>query len=408
MREEDEDWTTILTRYGSFKSRVMREGMSNAGASFQYFMNDVFSPLLDKGVTVYIDDILIYTETMDEHIVLLKEVFARIRQFYLYLKPAKCEFFKESVEFLGHIIQDGELGMTEDKLESIRSWPKPTCVKEIQRFLGFTNYYRRFIKDYAELALPINKLTRKSESWVWGDEQDKAFAALIALFAKSPILIQADSDEITYLETDASDFALGAVLSQRDQADVLHPVGFFLRKLKPAELNYTVHDKELLAIIEALLHWKPVILGLKTSLLVLTDHKNLEYFVTAKQLNRRQMRWAELMADYNFLICYRPGTKGGKPDSLTRRPDYHPGKGGSTQFVHNEDNFTTLLPGQLWEDDESFHRGQWDEFAVLLPEERWETEESFRRTRRATSPSAWNHYAEEHTTWKERSATRSK
>jgi hypothetical protein len=122
-------------------------------------------------------------------------------------------------------------------------------------------------------------------------------------------------------------------------------------------------------------------LGLKSPLLVLTDHKNLEYFVTAKQLNRRQMRWAELMADYNFLIRYRPGTKGGKPDSLTRRPDYHPGKGGSTQFVHNKENFTTLLPGQLWEGDESFRRGQWDEFAVLLPEELWETEESFRRTK---------------------------
>lgn len=348
MREEDKDWTTILTRYGSFKSRVMREGMTNAGASFQFFMNDVFNPLLDQGVTVYIDDILVYTETREEHIRLIKEVFNRIRSFSLYLKPKKCEFFKSSIEFLGYIIKDGQIAMAQDKLECIRTWPKPTCIKEIQRFLGFTNYYRRFIKGYAGLTLPLVKLTKKSEPWIWDEKQDGAFATLLSSFASEPVLIQADSDETCYLETDASDYAIAAVLSQRYKDEQLHPVGFFSRKLNPAEINYTVHDKELLAIVEGFNHWKPILLGMAKPIEILTDHKNLEYFATNKQLNRRQIRWAETLADFNFSIRYRPGTKGGKPDSLTRRPDYHPGRGGINSFEHNQPNFTTLLPKTLW------------------------------------------------------------
>lgn len=366
MREEDEDWTTILTRYGSFKSRVMREGMTNAGASFQFFMNDVFNPLLDQGVTVYIDDILVYTETMEEHVRLVKEVFNRIREFELYLKPKKCEFFKTSIEFLGYIIKDGAIAMAPNKLESIRTWPQPNCVKEIQRFLGFTNYYRRFIKGYAGITLPIIKLTKKSEPWKWGAEQDRAFKQLISAFASEPVLLQANSDKTSYLETDASDYAIAAVLSQRGPDDELHPIGFFSRKLNPAEINYTVHDKELLAIIEGFNHWKPILLGMSEPIEVLTDHKNLEYFATNKQLNRRQIRWAETLADFNFHIRYRPGSRGGKPDSLTRRPDYHPGRGGINSFEHNQPNFTTLLPKDLWtndtEDTEFFRRAEIDRF----------------------------------------------
>ena len=357
MREGDEKWTTILTRFGAFQSKVMREGMTNAGASFQYFMNDIFHQLLDKGVVVYIDDILVYSANKEEHIETCKEVFDIIRQHHLYLKPKKCEFFKEEVEFLGNIIRHGQVEMDPSKLESIRTWPQPRCVKDIQRFLGFANFYRRFIEGYAGVIGPLINLTKKTVEWKWTDEVNSAFEKLKERFITAPILRQFDPNRSVYVETDASDYALAGVASQRfpepDQDDILRPVGFFSRRLTPPERNYTVHDKELLAVLSCFEHWRPFLIGNEFPLEIITDHKNLEYFSTNKQLSQRQKRWAEKLSDYNFVIRYRPGKRGGKPDSMTRRHDYHPGKDAPLEERQEKDNFATLLPPELWAKEET-------------------------------------------------------
>jgi hypothetical protein len=225
-------------------------------------------------------------------------------------------------------------------------------VKEIQKFLGFANFYRRFIFNFSGVAGPMTKLTRASTAWNWDSGAEASFQGLERAFTEAPILRQFDPDRPCTIETDASDYAIAAVASQRftdsDGTEHLRPVGFFSRKLKPAELNYTVHDKELLAIVDAFAHWKPNLLENKHAIEVLTDHRNLEHFKDNKQLNRRQIRWAETLQDYYFRIRYRPGTKGSKPDALTRRPDYHPGRGTTKDREFNPSNFTSLLPADLF------------------------------------------------------------
>lgn len=350
MRGGDEKWTTILTRYGAFQSKVMREGMSNAGASFQYFMNDLFHGLLDQGVIVYIDDILIYADSQEELHRLTKAVFAIIRNNDLYLKPAKCEFLQERITFLGFVVGHNQVGPEQGKLDSVESWPTPRNIKDIQRFLGFAGFYRRFIYDYAGITRPMTRLTRKNTPWIWGEEEDASFNGLKRAFASSPVLAQFDPDLPCFIETDASNCAIAAIASQRfplgDDSEV-RPTGFFSRSLQPAEANYPVHDKELLAVIEAFKHWKANLIGMVHPIIVLTDHKNLEYFMSGKPLVQRQGRWAAFLSDFNFKIRYRPGERGEKPDALTRRSDYHPGKGSSkTKWDLNP---TVLLPENLFE-----------------------------------------------------------
>lgn len=352
VRPGDEKWSTILTRYGAFKCNVMREGMSNAGASFQRFLNELFHDLLDQGVIVYIDDILVYSADENHHVRTIQSVFARLRKAGLYLKLSKCEFHQEKIEFLGFIVRNGAIEMEEGKLDAVKSWPVPKTVKEIQKFLGFANFYRRFIFNFSGVAGPMTKLTRASTAWNWDSSAEASFQGLKRAFTEAPILRQFDPDRPCTIETDASDYAIAAVASQRftdpDGTEHLRPVGFFSRKLKPAELNYTVHDKELLAIVDAFAHWKPNLLENKHAIEVLTDHRNLEHFRDNKQLNRRQIRWAETLQDYYFRIRYRPGTRGSKPDALTRRPDYHPGRGATKDREFNPSNFTSLLPADLF------------------------------------------------------------
>jgi hypothetical protein len=253
--------------------------------------------------------------------------------------------------------------MDEDKLGSVRAWPAPTCVKEVQRFLGFANFYRRFIFNFSGLAAPLTKLLRTSSVWKWGTEERNAFEGLKKAFTSAPVLRQFDEELVCTVETDASDYAIAAVASQRfpekNRESIYRPVGFFSRKLKDAEINYTVHDKELLAIVESFKHWKPNLVGNRHRIEVITDHRNLEYFQTKKQLNRRQARWAEELADFNFGVRYRAGKRGTKPDTLTRRPDYHPGRGATKENEFNPGNFTALLPKELFMDevDEEDSRG---------------------------------------------------
>jgi len=200
-----------------------------------------------------------------------------------------------------------ELSITSTKVEEIRAWSKPEKVLDVQSFMGFANFYRRLIKGCSKIAKPLTDLTKKGIKWTWTPSCQDAFDKLKEMFTTGPILTHFDDTRPTMSETEASDFALGAVLSQLCEDEKWHPVAFHSRKFSPAEINYDVHDKEMAAIVAAFNEWAYMLMSVDDQILVYTDHKHLEYFNTTKTLNRRQDRWAEFLQPFNFKVIYREG-----------------------------------------------------------------------------------------------------
>jgi len=244
---------------------------------------------------------------------------------------------------LGLIISTKGISIDEDKVETVRNWSKEKKTEngrlnnlfEVQQFLGFCNYYRRFIPKYSEKAEPLTRLTKKDEPFVWGSEQQLAFEMMVTAFTTAPALRHFDHERDVIIETDASDYVSAGVLSQRDDEGVLHAVAYYSKKHSPAECNYDIYDKELMAIIKALEEWRPECEGAAHPLQLITDHKNLEYFMTKKLLNRRQARWSEFLTRFDYKIVYRPGKSNGKADALTRRPGDLP-EGGDERLKNME------------------------------------------------------------------------
>jgi len=329
IRQGDEWKTAFRTRYGLFEFNVMPFGLTNAPSTFQDMMNHVLSDVLDMGVLAYMDDILIYAKTEEEHDRLVQEVLRRLQENGLAVSLEKCVWKAQEVEFLGYMIGRDGIKMSNEKVEAVLSWKTPNSLTEVQSFLGFANFYRRFIQGYSRVARPLTELTKKGDGreWSWTPEAEEAFQELKRRFTTAPILAHFDATKPVIIESDASDFALGAILSQRDAENRLHPVVFHSRKFTPAEINYEIHDKELLAIVDAFKHWRRYCEGAINQVEVFLDHQNLEYFTTTKILNRRQARWAQELAGIDFKIYYRPGTQNGKPDALSRRSEYRPERG---------------------------------------------------------------------------------
>jgi hypothetical protein len=336
----DEWKTAFRTRYGLFEYLVMPFGLCNAPGTFQAMINKVLQELLDEGVIVYIDDILIYSEDEETHVVLVKKVLEKLRINHLCASIKKSVFHAPEVEYLGYHISSEGIAMSPIKAKSIQDWAEPRSVKNVQQFLGFANFYRRFIDGFSKVAKPLTELTKKDKegakaktAFNWTEAAGNAFATLKRLFTEAPILVHFHPEKPTVVETDASDFALGAVLSQVQETKRLHPVAYHSRKFKPAEINYDVHDKEMLAIVTAFKEWEHMLKSVADEITVYTDHKNLEYFATSKVLTRRQARWSEHLAEFNFKVIYRPGEKNTKADVLSRRWDYALKEGGEASPV---------------------------------------------------------------------------
>ena len=207
-----------------------------------------------------------------------------------------------------------------EKIRAVEEWPTPQNWKELQRFLGFANFYRRFIQNYSKVAAPLTRLTSSKLSFSWSPEAEKAFLQLKGLFTSAPVLSQPDSSKQFIVEVDASDTVVGAILSQRCGPDNrLHPCAFFSRRLSPPERNYDVGNRELLAVKLALEEWRHWLEGAEQPFVVWTDHKNLAYIRSAKRLNSRQARWALYFSRFNFTLTYRPGSRNTKPDALSRQ-----------------------------------------------------------------------------------------
>jgi transposase InsO family protein len=323
--QEDEELTTFTTKYGNYQYRVLPFGLTGGPSTFQQFINDSFLEWLDAFIVAYLDDLVIYSDNLKEHQEHVRKVLQRLREIGLQADIDKCEFHVPETKFLGMIIGRDGIRMDPAKIKAIVEWTNPRHLKEVQAFLGFINFYRRFIEGFSKLAKPLVNLTRKEQIFDWSPACEEAFQNLKKKVTEAPILTYFRPNLETYLECDSSDYISGGILSQRSEKDQLvRPVAYFSKTLSPAECNYEIYDKELLAIIRCFEEWRAELQSVNQPVKVLTDHKSLEYFMTTKKLNRRQARWAELLADFDFEITYQAGKIHDKADALTRRPGDRP------------------------------------------------------------------------------------
>src|SRR5258705_127662 len=323
IAEGDEPKTAFHTHYGSYEWRVMPFGLSNAPAAFQRFINEVLRDLMDVCMVGYLDDILIYSDSLEDHQDHICEVLCRLHTAGLYANLKKCKFHMDTVEYLGFILSPKGLQMDPTKVSTIQDWPEPWKVRDVQAFLGFANFYQRFIHDYSETTLPLNHLCKKSTTWHFGTEEAKAFQNLKKAFGSALVLAHWAPDLPMMVEMDVSDCAIAGILSVTTEDGEIQLVAFYSHMLQSTEQNYDMHDKELLAIYEAFKSWCHYLEGLAKTIDTVTDHKNLEYFTTTKKLTRQQARWSEFLSQFNLSIHFRPGRLGAKPDALMQRPDIY-------------------------------------------------------------------------------------
>ena len=338
---EDRHKAAFTCSRGLFQPKVMFFGLCNSPATFQRMMNAIFDDMITEGwLVIYMDDMLIFSKTLEEHRQQIFRVLQRLKDNDLYLKPEKCTFEARTIDFLGLVLRPGHVAMDPVKLDGIESWPEPATVKQVQSFLGFCNFYRRFIRSFAELARPLHDLTRKDAKWDWTLECSRAFQELKRRFIVAPILQTPDITQPFKMETDASKYAYGGVLSQKDDDGIWHPCAYISKGFTPAERNYDVADRELLAIIRCLHGWRHYLEGSAITIEVHTDHKNLEYFKTARDLTRRQARWALFLTRFNYQLHAIKGTTNHAADALSRRVDH--------RTSDNDNEAQVLLPPHLF------------------------------------------------------------
>ena len=310
----------------------MHYGLTNALVSFQHFMNDVFKDLLDVCVVVYLDNILIYSKNPANHTTHVIEVLHCLHANNLYAKVKKCEFNITMTEFLGFMISQDGLHMDESKIQVIQDWPIPRKVKDIQSFLGFTNVYHHFIANFLEIMVPLMCLTHKNTPWDWSPACNKAFHLLEQAFILAPVLHHFNPVLLPIVETDASDYVIARIFSLQTDNSKICPVVFYTCTLSGAELNYDMHNKELLVIFEAFRTWCHYLESPHHTIDIITNHKNLEYFSTTKTLLCCQACWLEYLLAFNMVVCFHPGKLGEKPNSLTHQMDYYL-KGGDRDYT---------------------------------------------------------------------------
>ena len=299
-------------------------GMSNSPATFSRMMTNIFREMIQEGVLVnYMDDFAIPGNSLQE----LEERTVRFLtiadKHNLFFKRSKCDFNATQIPILGTVIGNGQAMMEQEKISAIRNWETPTTIKGVESFIGFANFYRRFIQDFSTIAAPLNRLKggKGEKEWKWGLEEQNAFETIRDAITKEPVLTLPSDTGQFRVEADASNVGTGAVLSQ-EQEGKWHPVAFMSKALTPAERNYDIYDKELLAIIKALKTWRHYLLDAKEQFEIWTDHENLKYFRDPQKLNARQVRWYLMLQEYDFLLCHVPGKTNTKADILSRMFKY--------------------------------------------------------------------------------------
>ena len=346
ITEKDIPKMAFGTRYGQFEFRVLPFGLCNAPATFQRLMNDILQPYIDKFVIVYLDDILIFSRTKDDHQKHLRLVLTALKEHQLWGKASKCEFFKSSIAFVGHISARG-VEMDPSKVKAIQRWPQPENIQHVRQFMGLATYYRRFVKDFSKISAPLTDLIKGNENLTtveWTNTTDDAFNSLKDAITNAPVLTLPDVGRPFVVEIDASDHATGAILSQ-DLGNGLQPVAFESRKLKPAERNYAAQEKEMLALVHALRAWQCYLQGPKFT--VKKDNRALTFVQSQKEISRRIARWIEFLQEYDYDISHVSGKENVAADALSRRPDLNSIIEGPEPLVEDYGDWPTLMPTYL-------------------------------------------------------------
>ena len=314
------DKTSFVTRRGTFRFTTMPFGLANAPATFQRLMDMVLSGLNFVMCLVYLDDIIVFSRTIEEHLGRLELLLKRLRGANLKLKPSKCKFFKFDIEFLGHVVNSLGISTDPEKVAAVRNWPVPTNVSEVRSFVGLCSYYRRYVRDFVEVAAPLHRLTGKRAVFEWSTECQVAFETLKELLISAPILAVPTDDEQYILDTDASDVSIGAVLSQIQEHGQERVIAYASRMLSGPELNYSATRHELLAIVTYLKCFRTYLLGPR-EFVIRTDHSALQWLWRMPDPIGQNARWLETMEEYlPFTIEHRAGLKHNNADALSRRP----------------------------------------------------------------------------------------
>jgi len=312
IAEGDEKKTAIVTRYGSFEFLVMPFGLCNAPGTFGTLMNDVLRPYLDSFVVVYLDDIVVYSDNMEDHKKHLAIVFKALRENELFLKKSKCVFAHTEISFLGHIVGQGYIRMEPSRVKAIEDWVELENVHEMRVFLGMTNHQRKFVEGYSKVTSALTDLLKKDKRWCWMEKCQKEFDDLKRRMVTAPILKLPDFGRLFEVHTDASDFAIGVVHMQDG-----YPVAYESRKLQDRERRYPVHEKEMTAIIHCLHVWRHYLIG--NPFFVNTDNVAASYFASQPKLSVKQPRWQDFLAEFDMSIEYRPGRHNALADALSRK-----------------------------------------------------------------------------------------
>ncbi|GAB2279375.1 hypothetical protein Dimus_039348 [Dionaea muscipula] len=312
MKEGDEWKTAFKTKYGLYEWLVMPFGLTNAPNTFMRLMNHVLRAFIDKFVVVYFDDILIYSKSLDEHVEHLKTVLETLRKEQLYANVKKCVFCTNKLVFLGFVVSAQGIQVDEEKIRAIQDWPSPTNVSQVRSFHGLASFYRRFVKDFCTIVVPLTEVIKKNVEFKWGEEQERAFQVLKGKLTNAPLLSLPNFDKPFEIECDASGVGVGAVLSQDGR-----PIAFFSEKLSGAALNYPTYDKELYALVRALETWQHYLWP--REFVIHTDHESLKYLKGQHKLNKRHAKWVEFIETFPYVIRYKQGKENIVADALSRR-----------------------------------------------------------------------------------------
>jgi len=340
IKEGDEWKAAFVTNEGLFEPLVMFFGLTNSPATFQMMMNAIFEEEIRAGwLTIYMDDMLIAT-TFDIalHRTRVHQVLDKLHQHDLFLKPEKCAFEQTRMEFLGVVLENNTIQMDPSKVKGVADWPRPQTVTDVRSFLGFTGFYRYFIPGYSSIARPLLNLTKKATVWSWDEPEKKAFEMLKTLMCERPVLTQPNYDKPFILHMDASSYGVGAILSQRGESQTnptkpkFHPIAYYSSTFSPTERNYDIYERELLAVLKALIHWRAHLGWTKYPIQLLTDHANLTYWKQPHKVNRRVARWYGELQDYWLEIHHIPG-KTHPADMLSRPPNTDKGEEDNQEVV---------------------------------------------------------------------------
>ena len=317
MEESSREKTAFVTSNGLYEFRVMPFGLCNAPATFQRVMQKVLAGL-SEFCSVYIDDILVFSSSIEEHVEHLKQIFKRLQRAGLMLHPQKCSFGSHEVLYLGHHISANGISPNPQKIVAVKSFPTPTSVKSIRQFLGLASYYRRFVPNFARVASPLYALTRQDVPFQWTLNCQQSFEGLKDLLTTPPVLAYPDFSKEFVVHTDASGEGLGAILEQEQEDGQLHPVAYASRSINKHEKQYGVTELEALGVVWAVKHFRSYLIGQKCR--VYTDHAPLKSMLHARHQTGKLARWSNMLAEVDLEICYRPGRTNSNADALSRSP----------------------------------------------------------------------------------------